>query len=92
MTAQLDINTLASWSAVLAGLVGMARFGRKASSWFERTDKRLLELEKRQATTEERVVGIDKQLRPNGGSSHHDVLRREIREVAGHRKRWYQRW
>lgn len=82
MTAQFDVNTIASWAAVAAAAVGAARFGRKASRWFERTDERLDALEKEQTATKEQVKKIDAQLRPNGGGSHHDVLRREIREAV----------
>lgn len=87
MTGQLDINTLASWATVAVAAVGAAGFGRKASRWFEHVDERLEHLEERQAGTEERLMKIDAQLRPNGGKSHHDVIRREIRE-ASHKSRW----
>lgn len=82
MTAQLDINTLASWATVLVAAVGVSKFGRRASRWFERTNERLEQLEKQQAATEKEVKQINAQLRPNGGNSHHDVMRREIQEAA----------
>lgn len=40
-----------------------------------------VKLEDGQAAVEGRLNRVEAQLRPNGGSSHHDVLRREIREA-----------
>ena len=42
----------------------------------------LAEIKEEQTHAQERLDSIDAQLRPNGGGSHHDVLRREIREAV----------
>lgn len=41
----------------------------------------LTEIKSEHASTKDRLDSIDAQLRPNGGGSHHDVIRREIREA-----------
>lgn len=52
------------------------------------------EIREDQAETKARITAVDAQLRPNGGGSHHDVIRREIREAVREaaedsgRRRW----
>lgn len=111
MTYEPDINTIASWATVAVAIATGSRFLRKGSRWFEKTDERLETLEEGQASTvadlaeikgeqghaQERLDAIDAQLRPNGGGSHHDVIRREIRQAVEEaaenngRRRWRHR-
>lgn len=95
MTQQLDINTLASWATVVVAAAAGVGFIRKGQKWFDKTDERLeglesgqtklnegqAKLEDGQTAVEGRLNRVEAQLRPNGGNSHHDVLRREIREA-----------
>lgn len=46
------------------------------------TAAELAEIKDEQCHAQERLDSIDAQLRPNGGGSHHDVIRREIREAV----------
>lgn len=74
-TSQLDLNTAASLVAVVSFVGGAWRVTHKLARWKESTDEHLKE-------QDQRLGNIEAELKPNHGSSHHDVIVREIRTAV----------
>ena len=81
-TSQLDINTAASLVAVVSFVGGGWRISHAVARWKDSTDAHLKAQDEQMKAQGERLDKIEKELKPNGGGSHHDVIVREIRSAV----------
>jgi hypothetical protein len=82
LTGHFDVNTMASWAAVLAAVFAAFRWHAKASRWLLSVDERFKDQQQRNEDVDKRLSGIEKDLKPNGGGSHHDIVIQEIRKIG----------
>lgn len=82
MTGQIDLNTVASFAAVAGAVGGAWTVTHKLARWKETTDDHLKRQDEHMQAQDGRLDKIEAELRPNHGSSHHDVLVNEIRQAV----------